>query len=309
MIAIVLRLLRRGISDLICLRLHQAGKCADLHAHQHGLQPSQRGTQRSPPVQSIPSHFDSKKTSAVGCTDFCLVEATGKAEQPRMTRTESKNVREGAVQRAESVAPATEPIPLSHDLSGGSCGSLAAAAHEVAAEVVRRKLPYFFRVALPAQLVRSLEREVVCGFFADDISSLAAAVAGVGVSAHRAGHGVHGGSVRCDFASRIGRLSVFVALGRPARSFICGFGERIPWLGMFPGLLRRTVVNDVCCSTLFECPALSFQLGSARRLAIFFQGCSALRWRPLPPITPRCSSDRCCSQLPVLALGNSGSQR
>ena len=53
-------------------------------------------------------------------------------------------------------------------------------------------------------------------FFADHLSSLAAAVARAGVSSGRAGHGVHGGAVRCDFASGIGRLSIFVALGGSA---------------------------------------------------------------------------------------------
>ena len=125
--------------------------------------------------------------------------------------------REEAVQRTESVAPTPSADTVEHDLSGGFCGSFAAAAHEVAAEVVRRELPYFFRIALPAQLVRSLESEVVCGLFTNDLSAFAAAVVGVDLAAHRIGYGLYGGSVRRHSASGIGCLSVCVALGRPPR--------------------------------------------------------------------------------------------
>ncbi len=102
------------------------------------------------------------------------------------------------MQRTESVAPAPEPIPLTMIFLAALGSSRAVAAHEVAFEVVRRELPYIFRVALFAQLVRSLEREMVRRFFADDLSSLAAAVAGAGVSSGWPGHGVYGGSVCCD---------------------------------------------------------------------------------------------------------------
>src|SRR5580692_3220905 len=106
--------------------------------------------------------------------------------------------------------------------------------------------------------------------FADHISSVAPAVAGDSLPAGGARHGIHGGSVCCDFASRVGRVSFLVTLGRPALRLAGGIGQRLSWIGMLSGLFRGTVIDYVCRSALFECLALSFPLGPARRLAIVF---------------------------------------
>jgi hypothetical protein len=60
LIGIVLGLLRRAISDLICLRLHQAGKHTDLHKHELDLQASQRRAQSftTGSVDSIALRFE-----------------------------------------------------------------------------------------------------------------------------------------------------------------------------------------------------------------------------------------------------------
>jgi zinc protease len=82
-----------------------------------------------------------------------------------------------------------------------------------AAEVVRRELPYFFRVSLRTSLVRSLEPQMVCRFLADHLPAIASAMACPGFLCHRPRHGLHGGAVCRHLAFDAWCLSLCAALG------------------------------------------------------------------------------------------------
>jgi hypothetical protein len=107
----------------------------------------------------------------------------------------------------------------------------------------------------------------------------------------RFGHGLYGGAACRHFAAGGGRLSVFPALGQPARRIDRSPGERFSRLGELPGLFRGPVGHHFRGANLFERPAISVRVGPARQVGDRFSKRACFSRPPLPLTMPRCSLD------------------
>jgi hypothetical protein len=125
------------------------------------------------------------------------------------------------------------------------------------------------------------------GFSQTTYPPSAAAMGGAGISYPWFGHGIYGCAACRHLASCAGRLSVFPAVGKPARRVDRGSGECFSWIGKLPGLFRGAVGHNVRGANLFECSSVSLRVGQARQVAIFSQG--------------ECAFHGCCCRTPCHA--------
>src|ERR1700722_18987100 len=129
---------------------------------------------------------------------------------------------------------------------------------------------------------------MVCGLFANHLSTSSAAMGSVSIGCVRPRYGLYGGAV-CSHSASCGRcLSFFQTLGESAGGFDCCARQCFSRLGELPGLFCGAAWNHIGGADLFECAPVLLSMASARKGKFFLQGEHSLR---------RCGGRSSCNAL------------